>query len=489
MWTTLLLPLLAVSVEAIWPLPSQYQHGDAILWIKQGEFSVAYNAPGQVSHSSLLGHWPLFFTHQAQQPHRRHGSGSDTPPNIASAIDRTTDTLFNKNFVPWKFHPRLSNFEPALDSSSVFVKSVTLQQHHPDPSYNASGTVDESYILDMTRDGNVKISANSSVGLTYGLTSFTQLFYKHSSNGNVYTDKAPVLIADAPKFKWRGLNVDTSRTFKPMADMYRTVDALAYNKMNRLHWHITDAQSWPLEIPSMPELADKGAYVAFQKYSPDDVKGLQHYGNMLGVDVVVEIDNPGHTSSIWYSHPDLIAAFNEQPDWTTYSAEPPSGTLKLNSTKVYDFLDKLLKDLLPRLKQGSGYFHLGGDEINANAYNLDDTVKTNDTKVIQGLLQKYTDRNMKQVESYGLTPLVWEEMLLQWNLTLPKNTIVQTWQSDEAVLDTVKKGYQALVGNYNFWYLDCGKGQWLDFSPKNAAGFWPFNDYCAPVHNWRVMYS
>jgi len=141
------------------------------------------------------------------------------------------------------------------------------------------------------------------------------------------------------------------------------------------------------------------------------------------------------------------------------------------------------------LKPLTQYFHLGGDEVNANAYLLDPSVESNASDVLQPLMQKFMDRNQDQLRDAGFTPLVWEEMLLVWNLTLPNNTIVQTWQSTEAVVDTVAKGYRALVGNYNFWYLDCGHGQWLDFHPSNAGEFWPFQDYCAPRHNWRVMYT
>lgn len=490
-----LLPVIAAlstTALAVWPLPEKYQSGDGVLWIARDKVTVTYNGPGHVSFTSSFQDAPLF-NYGAQQPqgydHGLHGSpGTHAPQIVTNAIQRTYDTLFEKNFVPWKLRPRLSNFEPTLGANSTYIHEIVLEQSGPDNAANAS-SVDESYSLEMTEAGKVTISAKSSIGLLYGLTTFSQLFYKHT-NGGVYTDKAPVSVTDAPKFKWRGLNVDTSRTFKPMADLYRTIDAMAFNKFNRLHWHITDAQSWPLEVPAMPELADKGVYIDYQRYTPEDIKALQEYGNLVGVTVAMEIDNPGHTSSIWFSHPDLIAAFNKQPDWTTYCAEPPCGSLKLNSTGVYEFLEKLLDDLLPRLKPYSPYFHLGGDEVNMNTYLLDDTVRSNLSSVLQPLMQKYMDRNMHQVtKTYNLTPLVWEEMLLVWNLTLPKNTIIQTWQSTEAVVESVKKGYQALAGNYNYWYLDCGKGQWLDFYPSNAAGFWPFNDYCAPVHNWRVMYT
>ncbi|KXT17831.1 hypothetical protein AC579_5336 [Pseudocercospora musae] len=475
--------LLVVSAQAIWPMPTEYKHGDGVLWISKDKVDVIYNGPGSVS-SLFPSDDARLSTYLEQKP----GGGSGNKI-VENAIHRTWDTLESKNFVPWKLRPRLSDFEPDA-SNGTYITSITLQQDGADPADIAkpAGKIDESYKLDVTKDGKVTVAAKTSIGILYGLTTFTQLFFK-SSKGGVYTTLAPVSITDAPKFWWRGLNVDTSRTFKPMSDMYAMIDALSYNKMNRLHWHITDAQSWPLVNPALPELAEKGVYEASQKYSPEDVKAVQEYGSLLGVEVAMEVDMPGHTSSIWFSHPDLIAAFNKQPDWTTYCAEPPCGSLKLNSTKVYDFLNKLLDDLLPSIKPLTSYFHLGGDEVNKNTYLLDDTVNSNESSVLQPLMQKFMDRNMKQVAAHNMTPLVWEEMLLEWNLTLPKNTIVQTWQSDEAVVNVTKAGYQAIAGNYNYWYLDCGKGQWLDFYPKNAAGFWPFNDYCAPYHNWRAIYS
>lgn len=226
---------------------------------------------------------------------------------------------------------------------------------------------------------------------------------------------------------------------------------IAYNKMNRLHIHATDSQSWPLQIPSLPLLAAKGAYEAGLSYSPATLASIQDYGALRGVEVYIEIDMPGHTSSIAFGYPDLIAAFNVQPNWDSYAAEPPSGTLKLNSSDVTTFLHTLFADLLPRVAPHTSYFHTGGDEVNANAYTLDETVGTNDTAVLQPLMQAFVDRNHASVRAAGLTPIVWEEMLLQWNLTLGSDVIVQTWQSDEAVAQTVAKGHKALVGNYEFW--------------------------------------
>ena len=125
--------------------------------------------------------------------------------------------------------------------------------------------------------------------------------------------------------------------------------------------------------------------------------------------------------------------------------------MKLNSSAVETFLDTLFHDLLPRVQPYSAYFHTGGDEVNTNAYLLDDTVRSNDSAIIRPLMQAFVDRNHARVRAAGLTPIVWEEMLIQWNLTLGSDVIVQSWQSDDSMLTTVQQGHKALVGNYQYW--------------------------------------
>lgn len=371
---------------------------------------------------------------------------------MQNAIQRTHKTIFDQSFVPWKFHPRMTDFEPST-ADKQFISSISLKQTQSDPP-NANAplddTVDESYSLSVPESGEVVISAASSIGLLHGLTTFSQLFFKHSEGGS-YTSLVPVEIEDSPKFAHRGLNMDVSRNYFAVDDIKRMLDAMSFAKLNRFHLHITDSQSWPLVVPSIPELSAKGAYAPNLVYTPEDLKDIQNYANLLGIEPILEIDMPGHTASIAFTDPDLIAAFNVQPDWSTYCAEPPCGTLKLNSTKVYDFLDKLLDDVLPRVEPYTSYFHSGGDEVNIQSYLLDDTVRSNDTAILQPLMQKFVDRNHDQIRANGLRPIVWEEMLLQWNLTLGKDVLVQTWQSDEAVAQTVASGHKALAGNYNYW--------------------------------------
>ena len=99
------------------------------------------------------------------------------------------------------------------------------------------GTVDESYTLSISTDGQVLITAISSIGILHALETMTQLFYQHSSNAGAYTPYAPVTVTDAPKFVHRGLNLDVSRNYYNPSDIMRTIDALSWNKFNRNHIH------------------------------------------------------------------------------------------------------------------------------------------------------------------------------------------------------------------------------------------------------------
>jgi len=471
-----LLLLLSVQVIAIWPAPQSITTGSSVLWIEES-VRVSYER----GDSSLYS--------------RDDASTSFSSRSIVhDAIARTMDTLFKQSFVPWKLVARneLAKFEPEEYAKEQYITNLAITQTGNDNSSTfkpLAGQVDESYNLTIGMEGIAKLSAVSSTGVLHGLQTFTQLFYQHSSGRGIYTNMAPIIITDAPKFPHRGLNMDVARNWFPVPDIMRTIDALSMNKFNRLHIHMTDAQSWPLDIPSMPDLSKKGAFQAGLSYSPSDFKKIQTYAIERGVEIVVEFDMPGHTTSIAYTYPELIAGADAKP-WDTYCNEPPCGTLKLNSPEVPKFLEKLFDDALPRVAPYSAYFHTGGDEVNKQVYLLDDTVKSNDTAVIGPLIQKLVDRNHDQIRKAGLAPIVWEEMALEWNLTLGSDVLVQSWLSESSVATLTAKGHKVLAGNYNFWYLDCGKGQWLNFD--NGASFqqyYPFLDYCSPVKNWRLVYS
>lgn len=404
------------------------------------------------------------------------------------------DAILKKGLVPWKLMPRgaLDTYEPSPDVR-VFIKQLSITttgatfKNKTANSNSSASTADEAYKLTVSADGTASLSAASTSGVLYGLQSFVQLFYKHSDDrSGSYTKLAPVSISDEPKLVYRGVNLDVARSWYEVDDILRTIEGLAQNKLNHLHLHVTDSQSWPLEIPALPELAQKGAYAPGLSYSPRDIEHIQKFALRRGVRLNVEIDMPGHTTAIALAYPDLIAAAFAKP-WGSYCAEPPCGTLQLNNPEVDTFIDKLFNDLMPRLAKYSDIFHTGGDEVNANSYTLDPTTKSSDPAVIGKGIQKLIDRTHAHVRKAGMIPMVWEEMLFDWNITLGKDVIIGAWHEGYAA-KAVAQGYRAIAGSSDYWYLDCGHGGWINYPNEHAAGAFPFNDYCSPVKNWRKVY-
>lgn len=415
--------------------------------------------------------------------------GSDL---LEAAIVRTKHTIFRQSLTPRKLRSRIfASLEPDTVEPKKYITSIEINQVKAlFDDFGHEIESHEAYRLDISADGRSIINVTDTAGAIWAMQTFSQLVFADRDRTSVYIPTAPIHIVDFPAYSHRGINLDIARNPIYPEDAIRVLDAMAMNKMNRLHIHATDSQSWPIEVPAIPELALEGAYDLSQIWSVEDLKTVQDFGRSRGIEVFLEIDLPGHTGSISHSHPDLITAFNKH-NWSDFGAEPPTGQLKLNSEKVEIFLDTLLGDLLPRINTYSGLFHLGGDEVNGNAYALDPTVNSSSPEVIQPYLQKFMDHVISLADAQGLTPIMWEEMVLQWNLTLPASTIIQSWRSSGSFPAILARGYRALFGAATHWYLDCGFGTFLDPTSPTAQSSVqpPYKDWCSPYHNWRQVYT
>jgi len=464
MFCRLLLSLLLSlgPVSAIWPAPQSYTSATSVLFLNQN-LKITYNG-GLVrwfpSSSPPDSVWPIEHAHtendlnlQLPYVYGYVPSGFESKQIVQAGVSRALTAIFQTDFVPWKLHPRNSDFEPDVFKPKTWVKSLAITQTGKDTPSTfkpLAGGVDESYNLTLSEDGDIALSAVSSTGVLRGLETVVQLFYKHSSGTFWYTPYAPVSIQDSPTYSHRGILMDVARNWFSVADITKTIDALSWNKMNRLHLHVTDSQSWPLEIPSIPELAKKGAYRSDLTYSAADIQYIQEYGVYRGVEVYLEIDMPGHIGSVAWSHPELITAYDAFP-YYWWCAEPPCGAFRLNDTAVDAFLEKVFDDLFPRLAPYSAYFHTGGDELNANDSMLDPGLKTNASDVLQPLLQKFINAQHARVRKAGLSPMVWEEIPLDWNVTLGNDTVVQTWLGASSVKSITELGHKVIDSDYNFW--------------------------------------
>ncbi|KAF2485628.1 glycoside hydrolase superfamily [Neohortaea acidophila] len=364
----------------------------------------------------------------------------------------------------------------------VSIEQLTITQP-------ITATFLEWYKLRVDVDGNCHIQIASLLALNRAMATFVQLFYG-AADSAIFCPYCPLLIEDSPQFQHRGLNIDLSRNVMLPSDIGRVIDGLWLNKFNRLHLHATDSQSWPLEIPSIPELAKKGAYHESQIWTASDLREVQKYGFERGIEVYVEVDMPGHTASIYHSHPELIVGYKMEPVME-YALQPPAGTLKLKSNAAREFIQRLLDDLLPRVREYSDKFHLGGDELNLNCYKFEEGLESNSKEVLRPLVQSFYDMCLSKLEKHDARPMLWEEMLLEWDINFPSSTIFQAWRSQESLGKIVERGHYAIFSPCHRWYLDTGLGTFMEPDPDNpdTPVKYPFEDWCPPFKNWRTVYT
>ncbi|OJA11466.1 hypothetical protein AZE42_10272 [Rhizopogon vesiculosus] len=225
-----------------------------------------------------------------------------------------------------------------------------------------------------------------------------------------------------------------------------------------------------------------GAYSPQEVYTESDIQYIVQYAGSRGIDVLLEIDTPGHTAIIGTSYPDYVACFDATP-WLQYANEPPAGQLRFALPEVVNFTASLLVDIAKTLP--SYYFSTGGDELNTNCYADDYPTQqqlnsTNTT--LNDALNTFTQAAHGALISAGKTPVVWEEMVLNWNVTLSNETIVMVWISSEDALAVAEKGFRIVQAPSNYFYLDCGAGEWIGADPTG-------NSWCDPFKTWSESYT
>ncbi|KAH9960972.1 glycoside hydrolase superfamily [Lactifluus volemus] len=282
---------------------------------------------------------------------------------------------------------------------------------------------------------------------------------------------APVEIQDSPAYLYRGFLLDAARNFFSVSDIERTLDTMSWVHMNTFHWHVVDSQSFPLVVPGFTDMAEKVAYSADAVYTPQNVAHIVSYAGQRGIDVLVvrgiprlgtkgkEVNvrnrkTPGHTSAISKAYPEQVACADAKP-WGTYANEPPAGQLRLASLVTIDFTTSLLSaaaKLFP-----STLFATGGDEINTRCYQ-DDPQQDLAGRMLNEALDVFTQVTHGVLRNLGKTPVVWEEMVLNFNLTLSNDTIALVWISSEDAAAVAAKGFRFIHAASNSFYLDCGAG-------------------------------
>ncbi|OMP02641.1 hypothetical protein COLO4_10922 [Corchorus olitorius] len=308
--------------------------------------------------------------------------------------------------------------------------------------------VDESYTLFVAKNdgksivGEATIEANTVYGALRGLETFSQLCSFDYGTKSVQVYKAPWYINDMPRFAYRGLLLDTSRHFLPIDVIKQIIESMSYAKLNVLHWHIIDEQSFPLEIPTYPKLW-KGAYTKWERYTVEDAIEIVSFAKMRGIHVMAEVDVPGHAESWGAGYPDL---------WPSSSCREP---LDVSKNFTFDLISGILSDM--RKIFPFELFHLGGDEVNTDCWTSTPQVKQwlNDHKMTaKDAYQYFVLKAQEMAISKGWTPVNWEETFNAFASNLNPRTVVHNWLGPGVCPKAVAKGFRCIFSNQGVWYLD-----------------------------------
>jgi hexosaminidase len=372
----------------------------------------------------------------------------------------------------------------------------------------------EGYRLQVNQSG-VQISANNPVGLFYGIQTLGQLLPKEIESKTFIAGvswKIPFAnIQDTPRFAWRGMMFDVARHFFTKDQVKQFIDEMVAYKYNLLHLHLTDDEGWRIEIKSFPNLTKKGAFnvkkigrfTEFSKPEPneprdfggfftqDDIRELVKYAKERFVDIMPEIDVPGHSMAAVASYPELSCtpeAVNYQVisgepfiDWSTdHAIALQDNTLCPANEKVYTFLDQVFGEVAELFP--FEYIHMGGDECPKNYWDKNPQIQA--LRIKEGLknsqeVQAYFTRRLEKIiTSKGKKMMGWDEILEGGGL--PKNTAVMSWRGIKGGIQAANDGHQVVMTPNSNVYLDLMQGDGIIEPPvyetvrlKNSYDFNP----------------
>lgn len=338
----------------------------------------------------------------------------------------------------------------------------------------------EAYKLTVSEAG-INIAAADSTGFFYAIQTLKQLMphaiYNRSGASTAIDWTVPcVEIADQPQLGHRGYMLDVARHFFSKTEVKRILDIMATYKMNRFHWHLTDDQGWRIDIPEYPKLAQVGAvrkgsfvnaggsskffddteYGRACYYTLDDLREIVAYAKNLNIEIIPEIDLPGH----------MVAAVAAYPEFSCdptkkYEVRIDGGiskdVLNIGKDETIDFLKCVLGHMAEVFPYK--YIHLGGDECPTDqwSHNADCLKRVKDEGLagvneLQSWLVEKLGLYLK--EKYDKDIICWDELLAHWKSDNTVKPVIMAWNHINKSKEAADKGFKSIVVPYQSLYFD-----------------------------------
>jgi hexosaminidase len=392
------------------------------------------------------------------------------------AEDKKTAALFNE-YLQQVYRFKLEVNKPATKN---YIRLSTLK-------FIKAPEHAEGYSLNVNKDG-ATISGNSYAGTFYGMQTLIQLLPVENAKGKIQNSKLNiplVAIEDYPRLDYRGMHLDVGRHFFPISFVKKYIDYLALHKMNYFHWHLTEDQGWRIEIKKYPNLTKVGAwrdgtiigrypgtgndnihYGGF--YTQEQVKEIVKYAADRRINVLPEIEMPGHSSAAIAAYPWLSCFPNEE---TVIPSHPSEGSLKKHGKKVQEtwgvfddvfcagndstfmFLQDVMDEVLALFP--SQKIHIGGDECPKSNWKrcpkCQARMKALGLKNEEELQSYFIQRMEKYLNSKGRTIIGWDEIL---EGGLAPNAWVMSWRGEEGGIAAANQNHNVVMTPGDYVYLN-----------------------------------
>ncbi len=350
----------------------------------------------------------------------------------------------------------------------------------------------EGYILEIKKD-RINIISQSPAGVFYGVQTIRQLLpdtFEKNDGKTVKEVKLPCLrIEDKPRFGYRGMHLDVSRHFFGKEFVKKYIDMIAMFKMNVFHWHLTDDNGWRLEIKKYPKLTEisawrvdredkpwgkrelqkegeKATYGGF--YTQEDVKEVLEYARRRQVEVIPEIEMPGHSAEIFAAYPQFSCR-GEKLTVLPGSYWPNIDIFCAGNDSTFIFLQNILDEVCELFP--SKYVHIGGDEADKTRWKecpkCQDRIKKEGLKDENELQSYFVKRMEKYLISKGKRMIGWDEIL---EGGLAPEATVMSWRGIEGGIEAAKQKHDVIMTPTTYCYFDYYQGE-PNFEPVGIGGY------------------
>lgn len=359
-------------------------------------------------------------------------------------------------------------FETKLNTNNS-RKSIYLQL------VNDENMANEAYSLQVSKE-QILITAKSYSGLFYGIQSLLQLLPAevHKTGARINTWSVPAIkISDSPQFKWRGMHLDVCRHYFPVEFIKKYIDLLAYYKMNIFHWHLTEDQGWRIEIKQYPKLTEVGAYrtegngeVYGGFYTQDEVKEIVQYAAERYINVVPEIEMPGHSLAALTAYPELSCTGGPFKVRNIWGVEPD--VYCAGKEETFTFLENVINEVVELFPYE--YVHIGGDESPKERWEecpqCQARIKTEGLNDEHELQSYFIQRMEKYLHTKGRKLIGWDEIL---EGGLAPDATVMSWRGEAGGIAAANQQHDVVMTPGSHCYLDHYQGdQYAE--PLNIGG-------------------